>query len=216
MSLTSPSRVRSTALPLVNGLSKAALVGCLFLVLIGRDWSQLQGKAVGWRLCFYPLSAAAIPIVWSLRGRVAPYPHVADALIVTPFTIDLSGNLLNLYDSITWWDDVNHLVNWALLAAAIACLLRRTGLSTAADYGLAVGFGATAAILWELGEYLAFVQHSTERFTAYRDTMGDEALGLLGSALGAFLAVWPVKRATLGGRTEAALTDSPPEPQPIQ
>jgi len=204
MSSPSRSRMGVRVLPLLNGLSKAALLGCLLLVLVGRDWSQLQGKAVGWRLGFYPLSAVAIPVVWYLRGRAAHYPHAADALIVAPFTIDLTGNLLNLYDSVTWWDDVNHLVNWALLAAAIACLLRRTSLSTAADYGLAVGFGATAAILWELGEYLTFVQHSSERFTTYRDTMGDEALGLLGSALGALLAVWPIRSKISRGSTAVA------------
>lgn len=44
------------------------------------------------------------------------------------------------------------------------------------------------ALLWEFGEYLTFVQHSAERFTAYRDTMGDEALGLTGSVVGAVLA----------------------------
>ncbi len=87
----------------------------------------------------------------------------------------------------TWWDDANHLINWALLTAAAGLLLRRTTLPSVACLGLAIGFGATTAILWELGEYLTFVQHSTERFTAYRDTMGDEALGLTGSVLGGWL-----------------------------
>ena len=41
-----------------------------------------------------------------------------------------------------------------------------------------VGFGAVAAILWEVGEYFAFIRHSEELATAYSDTLGDMALGL--------------------------------------
>ena len=33
-----------------------------------------------------------------------------------PFAIDMFGNFANLYDTIDWWDDVNHLVNWAILS----------------------------------------------------------------------------------------------------
>lgn len=86
-----------------------------------------------------------------------------------------------------WWDDLNHFANWALLTAAVGLLLRCTTLPRVPCLGLAIGFGATTAILWELGEYLSFVQNSTERFTAYRDTMGDQALGLAGSVLGGWL-----------------------------
>jgi hypothetical protein len=171
----------------VNIAVKAAFAVLLIMVALGHDWPQLQGKAVGLRLVFYPLSALVVPVTWWLRGRRGRYPHDVDALLVAPFAIDLAGNLLNLFDSVSWWDDANHLVNWALLVAAVGRLLRRTTLAQLVRIGLATGFGAVAAILWELGEYVTFVQHSTERFTAYRDTMGDEALGLTGSVVGAWL-----------------------------
>jgi hypothetical protein len=48
---------------------------------------------------------------------------------------------------------------------------------------LVVGFGATTAILWEIAEYLAFIRNSPELATAYVDTLGDMALGLVGSFL---------------------------------
>jgi hypothetical protein len=43
---------------------------------------------------------------------------------------------------------------------------------------------------WELGEYLTFVHdHPTEAMSAYRDTVGDLALSLVGSVVGALAVV---------------------------
>lgn len=47
--------------------------------------------------------------------------------------------------------------------------------------GLCIGFGATTAVLWEIGEYGVFVLNTLERLTLYRDTIGDLTLGLTGS-----------------------------------
>jgi hypothetical protein len=58
---------------------------------------------------------------------------------------------------------------------------------------VALGFGATAAVIWEVGEYVAFVRHSSELQTAYTDTLGDLTLGTLGALL-AGLAVFQVRR----------------------
>jgi hypothetical protein len=49
--------------------------------------------------------------------------------------------------------------------------------------------GAVTAILWELGEYFAFIRNSPELATAYTDTLGDLSLGLSGSTLTAAIAV---------------------------
>jgi hypothetical protein len=38
-------------------------------------------------------------------------------------------------------------------------------------------------VVWELGEYVAFVRHSPELQTAYTDTLGDLTLGTLGALL---------------------------------
>jgi hypothetical protein len=38
-------------------------------------------------------------------------------------------------------------------------------------------------VIWELGEYFAFIRHSTELQTAYTDTLGDLTLGTLGALL---------------------------------
>jgi hypothetical protein len=56
-------------------------------------------------------------------------------------------------------------------------------------FWLITGFGAVTAILWEIGEYFAFIRHSSELDTAYTDTLGDLTLGLGGSTLTAAIAV---------------------------
>jgi len=60
-----------------------------------------------------------------------------------------------------------------------------------------VGFGGVTAILWELGEYFAFIRNSPELSTAYTDTLGDLALGLSGSTLTATIAVIVMRQRSL-------------------
>jgi hypothetical protein len=166
---------------------------------------QFEGKAFGWRLVLYPIAALIVPVSWWCLGSPQPYPYVADMLLVAPFLIDVAGNALDLYDSVVWWDDANHFVNWALLCGAFGAVLVRTRLRPPVLFGLVTGFGAAAAILWELGEYFAFIRGGTELATAYTDTLGDEALGLTGAAL-AGLVVALVERRRLRAAPSASAT----------
>ena len=182
---------------------KAALVGLLaFGAFSGLD--QFEGKAFGWRLVFYPLAAVIVPLGWWLAGRPKPYPYALDILLVSPFLVDVVGNALDLYDSISWWDDLNHFVNWGLLTAGFGQLLLRLRLTPAVIFGLCVGFGAVTAILWELGEYIAFIRNSEEYDTAYTDTLGDMMLGLTGATVAALLTVTVFAR----GRREGELASA--------
>jgi hypothetical protein len=163
----------------------------LVLLLAFGAFSGLErfaGKAFGWRLVGYSIAALIVPAIWVARGRRPPYPFLADTLFVLPFLIDTIGNALNLYDTIDWWDDANHFVNWALLSGALAVALLRSRIRGAELFSLVVGFGGVTAILWELGEYFAFIRNSPELATAYTDTLGDLALGLSGSTLAAAIA----------------------------
>jgi len=165
---------------------KAALVGLLaFGAFSGME--QFEGKAFGWRLVFYPLSAVVVPIGWRLAGRPPPYPYALDILLVSPFLVDVVGNTLDLYDSITWWDDLNHFVNWCLLSLAVGLLVIRLRIPRLEMAVIVVGVGAVAAILWELAEYVAFIRNSEELDTAYTDTLGDMMLGLGGATVAAIL-----------------------------
>jgi hypothetical protein len=176
---------------------KAALVGLLALAVARRDLPQFEGKAVTGRAIGYPLAALVVPAVWWCAGRRRGwrYPFAVDILVVLPFLIDMAGNAANLYDTVDWWDDANHFVNWAILVAGFGQVLLAARLGRPVTFGLAVGFGAVTAVLWEFLEYVTFIQNSPELRTAYTDTLGDLALGLGGSTLAALLTVsvlWPV------------------------
>lgn len=164
---------------------KALLVG-LLLFSVASDLARFNGKAMLARALTYPLAALIVPIVWRLRGRPEPYPHLIDILIVLPFVIDTGGNVLDLY-SIWWFDDVAHFLNWLILVSAFALALRRTSLGRLPSWSIAVGFGAATEILWELGEYAVMKLGSSGLQLTYEDTIGDLALGGAGTLLGATL-----------------------------
>lgn len=171
---------------------KAALIGLLLLAVLFPDLPQFEGKAMTGRAIAYPLAALLVPAVWFLYGRKRSdrYPYALDILLTLPFLIDVAGNALDLYDSIDWWDDANHFVNWGLLVAAFGQLLVRLPVGRVAAVGLMIGFGAATAVLWEFAEYFTFIRNSPELETAYEDTLGDLALGLSGSVVAALVTAW--------------------------
>ncbi|MEQ4500811.1 hypothetical protein [Nocardioides kribbensis] len=157
---------------------------------------RFEGKAFGARLLAYPVLMLVVPAVWWLASRRrpaadrAPAPYAATTLVMLPFLVDVTGNSLDLYDAVVWWDDANHLVNWALLCGGLGLLVAPT-LPRGWQVVLVVtGIGAVLAIAWEAGEWLTFIRHGTEVETAYEDTLGDEVLGTLGAfAAGVALAL---------------------------
>lgn len=166
----------------------------LLLALLAPSLPQFQGKAFAGRAVAYPIALLALPIAWFIFGRRRlPFPALSDALLGLPFLIDMVGNALNLYDAIDWWDDLNHLGNWALHTAAIVLLARLLGQPRRVQVSLGIAWASTTAILWELAEYVAFVPNSPEAATAYTDTLGDLALGLIGGTLGALLMAFAMR-----------------------
>jgi hypothetical protein len=173
--------------------AKVFLLALLVSALVWPDLSGVKEKAGTARLVIYPLGAAVVPVWWRLSGRrravadgstpARGYPWAADLLITLPWFLDLLGNRLNLFDTVVWWDDLMHFLNWLLLTAGALLVgtFQRPALSRGVLLMCALGFGVTAAVLWELGEYVAFVRGSPELATAYTDTLGDLALGTLGA-----------------------------------
>jgi hypothetical protein len=154
------------------------------------DLPQFAGKAFGARLVFYPLLMLLAPASWwairHLRHGGAPIPWAACAWIALPFLVDVTGNTLDLYDTVTWWDDLNHLVNWVFLCLGVGLLLDVARLRPVWALGLATaGAGALLAVGWELAEWWTFIRHGTELATAYEDTLGDLVLGTSGGILAA-------------------------------
>ncbi len=174
-------------------------VGQLLVLTFVPDLPQTEGKAFGARLAAYPVLMLLTPAVWVLVRRLrrssAPLPWTAFALIMAPFLVDVTGNTVDLYDTVTWWDDLNHFANWVLLCGGLGLLLLR--LRDVPQWALAAtvtGAGALLAIVWELGEWYTFIRHGTELDTAYEDTLGDETLGTLGGVVAALLVTWFSRR----------------------
>jgi hypothetical protein len=181
---------------------KVALVGLLLFAVAFPDLPQFEGKAFTARALVYPWSVVIVPAGWWIaarRGGSGAYPYALDVLLVLPFFVDVAGNAADLYDTIGWWDDANHFVNWGILTAAFGQFLIRLPVARLATGGLAVGFGAVTAILWEFAEYVTFIRNSPELETAYTDTLGDLALGLSGSVVAALvtaIVLWPRRAVT--------------------
>lgn len=167
---------------------KAATVALLVLALLAPELPQFQGKAFVGRAVAYPVALATLPIAWWVlgRGRI-PFPVATDILLGLPFLVDMAGNAFNLYDSVEWWDDANHLGNWGLHTAAVVLLLRQLQAPRVALIASGIAWASTTAILWELAEYVAFVPNSPEAASAYADTLGDLALGLIGGTVATLL-----------------------------
>jgi hypothetical protein len=146
---------------------------------------RFADKAFGARLVAYPLLMLVAPAIWGLairrRNATVPAPYAAFTLVMLPFLVDVTGNSLDLYDTVVWWDDFNHYVNWLLLLWGIGLLVTDDVHPDWAVVGLAAGLGAVLAVGWELGEWYTFIRHGTEIDTAYEDTLGDLALGTLGA-----------------------------------
>ena len=130
---------------------------------------------------------------WRAAG-LQPYPWAADLLVTVPCFSDILGNRLDLYDQIVWFDDWVHFMNTGLLSAAFLLLTRRSSETPGAILARSVAFGLSVSLLWEIGEYAAFITTSSEMPTAYADTLMDLSLGWLGAVTAAVAVIVARKR----------------------
>ncbi|PRY16114.1 hypothetical protein [Kineococcus rhizosphaerae] len=174
-----------------------ATVAQLLVATFARDLPQFAGKAFGARLVFYPLLMLFVPVVWFVvhrRRRDAPWAGLT--LVMTPFLVDVTGNTLDLYDTVVWWDDLLHFTNWCLLTLGLGLVLGVARVRPRWARAVAtIGGGALLALLWEIGEWWTFIRHGTELATAYEDTLGDMVLGTAGSTVALAVLVLLARRA---------------------
>lgn len=168
-------------------VSKVVLLGFLALVVIDPTWGNLEGKAPLVRALTYPLLAFAVPVWWAVRRPDAPYPWLPDLLLTFTAFSDILGNRLDLYDRVRWFDDWMHFANIACVTAALVLLTLHRTAGPVAVLERAVALGMTAALVWEVFEYLSFLTRSSELPTAYADTIADLALGWFGTIAAALL-----------------------------
>ena len=123
-------------------------------------------------------------------------------MVVLPFVVDSSGNALNLYNTTQNFDRFAHWFNWVSLTAAFGSavsVLRITRLNVAA---LAVGFGATTHVLWEIGEFFVMQMGASGLQLTYNDTLDDMILSFFGTLFGALLVTTLFWRGLLMPRRE--------------
>jgi hypothetical protein len=211
--LTASDRPASTALKVADLAVKVGLVLLVLLALMNPDLGGVKAKAGGSRGLVYPLAMLLVPAIWWAFYRAKSFPWLGDLLVCLPWFTDTLGNRLNLYDGLSWFDDWMHFMNWGLLTAGFLVITLPRGLPwwRAVERGLA--FGVPTAVLWEIAEYITFIQWSPELETAYVDTLGDLVLGSLGTVLAAIL-VWAFRRSgsesvTGLGLDETALNTAP-------
>jgi hypothetical protein len=167
--------------------AKAGLFLLLGLALFVPGVGNLDGKGLVPRAVGYPIAAFAVPLIWHTWWRQrASFPWVADFLVTFACFSDIFGNFVNLYDSLDSFDNVVHFVNTGLLTAAVILLTMHRSSALGAVVERALAFGVSAALVWEIAEYFAFLRWSPERLGAYADTLSDMSLGALGSLVAAF------------------------------
>jgi hypothetical protein len=183
-----------TGVRALNISAKVLLFALLLHAVLYPDLPQYVDKGMPYRLALYPVAALLVPAIELIRGanRHRPYPHLIDLCVVLPFLLDTAGNTANLYDTVTWWDDLMHVLTWIPLVIAFGLVVRERAPGRLNVAALTVGFGAVTHILWEIAEYTTFVEDNPqEAKSAYRDTIGDLAASLIGSLIGAaIVATW--------------------------
>ena len=185
-----PSRQRRSLIWL-PALVLLATVAQLAVATFVPGIERFEDKAFGARLAAYPAMMLLVPAIWWLAvrrrradalERIQP-PYVAFALIMLGFLVDTTGNSLDFYDSLVWWDDLNHFTNWFFLLSGIGLLIAVEIRPRWAQLLLVTGLGCLLALGWEIGEWYTFIRHGTELDTAYEDTLADMTLGSFGSFL---------------------------------
>jgi hypothetical protein len=169
-------------------MAKVVLLLLLGLALIYPDMGHMEDKASGLRAVTYPMLAFTLPAIWLLcrRDREA-FPWGADLMVTMTLFTDIVGNRMNLFDTVGWFDDWVHVMNPGLLTAAVILVTMPHTATLGATVERALAFGMTAAVAWEVAEYLAFISRSTEKQSAYSDTLGDLALGAVGALVAALI-----------------------------
>lgn len=187
---------RHPAPRLVRGLDIAAKTGLVMLLavaIVKPELGNMEDKGAGIRAVTYPLLAFTVPAVWYVFWRErASFPWLADLLVTITCFSDILGNRMDLYDTVVWFDDWMHFMNTAFITAAVILLTLHHTASFGATLERALAFGMTAAVFWEIAEYFAFINGSSERTFAYTDTLGDLGLDAVGAVTAAVVvhAAW--------------------------
>lgn len=123
------------------------------------------------------------------------------------------SNVVDLYRTVEWWDVVMHLVCTAVLTVMLYELLARLdvvpglGDPTLKRRTVIVAFtgiGLAISALWEMVEWIGFVGITDDIFVEYHDTIGDMAVGGLGSLIAGIVVAVALTRGSTRGSAEVS------------
>lgn len=174
------------SIPLGLSIAAKAALAALALTSVTTGLIEFSQRGTIGRAIASLVAIGAVPAWWALRGRAAgsDYPAAVDVLLPLPLLVDYAARALDAGWS--GWDPLQHALDFAVLGAVVLLVLRRLGVGGWTAAGLVVGAGATAAVLWELLEYAAFLSGGADG--AYVAAMQDLAVALAATA--AVAAAW--------------------------
>lgn len=178
---------------LLDLLVKASVVAFALVPIVRPDSSHFFGKAMGVRALLYPSTTLLIPAIWLVAGQPSPYPVWADIALGMPFAIDAGANVFGLF-AIRGFDAVPHATGWFFLSIAFGLAVAPLVGERWILFGLVLGFGAVADILWEAGEFAMMRSGASGLQLTYENTIQDLVMSLAGAALAAGLMatfLWP-------------------------
>ena len=185
------------------------------------------------------VASVLVSVVWRSPVDAALFALVTGALLVpralrVPAGLDIAYGIavlaaawsgsLGIYEAISWWDLMMHLVTTGLIAAvAYVAVARLLGLGEVADRtavpaGRAAGvvvlttaLGLALSVSWEFAEWAGHTYADPAIHVGYLDTLGDLAAAGLGSLLaGVGLTLWEARPAAPDGSPTGATVASPP------
>src|SRR5215207_9629929 len=179
---------------LLDLLVKAA-VGFALVPIVRPESSHFAGKAMGVRALLYPSTTLLIPAIWLVAGRPSPYPVWADIALGLPFAIDAGANVFGLF-AIRRFDAIPHATGWFFLSIAFGLAVAPLVGERWILFGLVLGFGAVADILWEVGEFAMMRSGASGLQLTYENTIQDLLVSLAGATVAAIVMVtllWPTQ-----------------------
>ena len=168
-------------------LSYAALGLLVTLFNVATGFTQVPAGFLVDRFGARRLLLLGLALMGAAMTSLGFAPSYGLMLVLMPLT-DVLWNTLDAYDRMWGWDKLNHLGNSLILAAVIGLWAARYPLGPVNRFALALGLGMTLQVLWEMGEYASYAGGASDAQT-WGDTIGDFTFDLVGSVVGAALAL---------------------------
>jgi hypothetical protein len=151
-------------------------LGTVGVVAAGLGWG-----AVEFWVC-------ALALLGVFASRFLGLRPALDIALGVSLVVAAWSSVLDLYAAVSGWDLVVHFATTGLLAAALVVMAERAGIvppgvPRSARAVLTTAFGVTAAVVWEIAEWVGHNFVDPQIYVGYNDTVGDLLAGAAGSLL---------------------------------